>query len=167
VQFLKIRQGLELRLVPQERAALEQIFQEIVDDYETPMENLKSAQRAFWSEPKGILEHGYEKEREYWVQHLLSLRDSRLVEVKNWLNHLRGQREAKEVFWKIHQDQIESFLQILNDRRLFLASTEAVTEEEMESNPSDLSEETRRDLVLRIHLLAALMEMAMSAWDLK
>ena len=55
--------------------------------------------------------------------------------------------------------EIEKFLLLSNDHRMFLARRFGVSQEDMEMSPDEIEGDERRMILLEIHLLAQLMEL--------
>lgn len=165
MRVLKNSKGLEIHLAEGEMDVLTQLLKEIVSGYERLPETLNFQAHSHVYLPEGILENGFEQDHEYWSQHFLNLRQERLIKVKNWLIDLIPKSSKKITVWKLASAEIDFFLQIINDRRLFLAAQENVTELEMDHSSLDNLEPLRKGIVTQIHLLSVVMEIITAALD--
>jgi len=81
------------------------------------------------------------------------LRAERLALVENWLREFELTEERDP--WKVEVSSAErdEFVAMLNDRRMLLALELGITEEDMEADLGQISNETRRASILEIDVL--------------
>jgi len=84
------------------------------------------------------------------------LRTDRLALVENWLREFELAEERDP--WKVEISSAErdEFIAMLNDRRMLVALELGITEEEMEADPGQISNEARRTGILEIDVLGHL-----------
>ena len=81
------------------------------------------------------------------------LRSERQALVENWIRDYELAEERDP--WKVEISSAErdEFVAMLNDRRLLLALELGITEQDMEADPGQISEEARRSAILEIDVL--------------
>ncbi len=125
-------QQLSFEIEPWEREVLAGCFFALRDSYEIAFESLPPEAQRYWKgkigmtpEEKSELEteqHFLEEIRQHW-------RDERQIFVERWVQELAKSPEASH--WSLPLAEADTFLQILNDRRLLLAAQHQITETDM------------------------------------
>lgn len=77
---------------------------------------------------------------------------------RKWSAHLR-EDTGEWIRWGLSPEEVEKFLLLSNDHRMYLARRFKVTEADMELMPDEMEGDERRMVLLEIHLLAQLMEL--------
>jgi len=125
--------------------------------YQEDVAQLPPALRAYW---EGRMTHGQvsDKNELKEAQEVLSearaeLRSERQALVENWIREYELAEERDP--WKVEISSAErdEFVAMLNDRRLLLALELGITEQDMEADPGQISEEARRSAILEIDVL--------------
>lgn len=165
MHVLKNSKGIGLQLEEAEMDVLIFLLKGIILGYEKLPDTLNPSAHSHVYLPKGILENGYEQDHEFWSQHFLSLKQERFNLVTSWLLDLTSTVRKKKMVWKLAATEIDSFLQIMNDRRLFLAAQENITELEMDHSFLEKLEPVKKDIVTQIHLLSVVMEIITATMD--
>jgi len=125
--------------------------------YQENIAQMPPALRAYW---QGTITRGEvtDKNDLKEAQEVLSearaeLRTERLALVENWLREFELAEERNP--WKVELSGAErdEFIAMLNDRRMLVALELGITEEDMEADLSQISNETRRASILEIDVL--------------
>jgi hypothetical protein len=115
------------------------------------------ALRAFWqgsiSDGREPLSAELEDAQELLAEARTELRSERLQLVENWIRDFELAEDRQPWQVEISATEKDEFVAMLNDRRLTLALELGISDTEMESDPSLISEETRRSAVLEIDVL--------------
>lgn len=155
---------LEIECNPPEAMFFAHVLEEVLAGYETSAEQLSPGLRSAWYDTRGCVSSGMDGEATAeWIESLQEHRTGRIALCRGWVDVLQAMIEREDEgpgVWKIPKSDAESLFQVLNDRRLALASVHEITEEEqMDWNSwSDQSPEVRNALV-EIHLLGELIQM--------
>ena len=125
--------------------------------YQQDISRLPPTLRAYW---QGTLTKGevadkneLKESQEVLAEARAELRSERLGLVENWIREYELAEERDP--WKVEISAIErdEFVAMLNDRRMLLAIELGITEADMEADPSEISNETRRASILEIDVL--------------
>ncbi len=125
--------------------------------YQADPERMSPALRAYWDGSITKGEEGTKAElkdsQEVLSEARAELRSQRLGLVENWIQEyeLAENRDPWQV--EVSTAERDEFISMLNDRRLHLAFEIGVTEQDMEKDPSQISEEARRHAILEIDIL--------------
>jgi hypothetical protein len=153
---------LEIECHPPEAMFFAHVLEEVLDGYETPAGQLSPGLRSAWYDTRGCISSGMDGEATAeWIESLQEHRTERIALCRGWVDTLQALIEREEPgVWKILKSDAEALFQVLNDRRLALASVhEIIGEEQMDWNSwTDQSPEVRNALV-EIHLLGELIQM--------
>lgn len=99
-----------------------------------------------------------EEDLALWQEERSGFRGTHSKALNQWQRHLAGGADDW-LSWSMTPREIEIFLLIANDHRMYLARRFGVTEQDMESGLKDIDDENRRMALVEIHLLAQMMEM--------
>ena len=124
--------------------------------YQDDLADLPPAVRAYW---QGSISAGkppkddLRESQEMLAEARAELRSERLALAEAWSREyeLAEQRDPWEV--EITSAERDEFVAMLNDRRMLLALELGITEEDMEADPGQISNEARRASILEIDVL--------------
>jgi len=124
--------------------------------YQADVSRMPPALRAYWQGP--ITRGGAGREDMSDAQEVLAearteLRAERLALVETWMREFEMTEERDP--WKVELSDAErdEFIAMVNDRRMLVAMELGVTEEDMEADPSQFSNEARRAGIFEIDVL--------------
>ena len=125
--------------------------------YQEDVSKMSPALRAYW---QGTITRGgvagkddMKESQGVLADARAELRAERLALVENWLREFELTEERDP--WKVEVSSAErdEFVAMLNDRRMLLALELGITEEDMEADPGQISNEARRVSILEIDVL--------------
>jgi hypothetical protein len=127
--------------------------------YHEDLAEMPPALRAYW---EGRITHGeaapadkeaLKESQEVLAEARAELRSERLALVESWVREyeLAEKRDPWQV--EVTGAERDEFVAMLNDRRLLLALEIGVTQEDMEMDPGEITNETRRTTILEIDVL--------------
>ncbi|MCE0521778.1 MAG: hypothetical protein LV480_02585 [Methylacidiphilales bacterium] len=125
--------------------------------YQEDIAHMPPTLRAYWQGP--ISRGGssgtddLEESQEVLAEARAELRAERQALAESWMREfeLTEHRDPWQV--EVSSAERDEFVAMLNDRRLLLALELGITEEDMEADPGQIANETRRASVLEIDLL--------------
>ena len=157
MQAIQADDGCTLILFQPERAFLSGILQVILHHYGQAPEELPPRVWEVWysAETTASLE---EEDRHCWMESLRDFRQGNAGLCRRYLKML--QEAVQEPFsLPIARADLDSFLIVINDHRLYQAAVHEVGEAEMEEDWSQIPDTGRRQALLEIHFLAVLLEL--------
>jgi hypothetical protein len=125
--------------------------------YQENISRMPPALRAYW---QGTISRGgaagkddLKESQEVLAEARAELRAERLALVENWMREFELAEERDP--WKVEISSAErdEFVSMLNDRRMLLALEFGITEQDMECDPRQITDEGRRTSVLEIDVL--------------
>jgi hypothetical protein len=122
--------------------------------YQEDVARMPPALRAYW---QGTISRGevedMQESQEVLAEARAELRAERLALVENWVREFELAEERDP--WKVEISSAErdEFIAMLNDRRMLLALELGITEADMEADPAQIANETRRSSILEIDVL--------------
>ena len=125
--------------------------------YQEDLAHMPPVLRAYW---QGTIswddvagQDDLKESQEVLAEARAELRAERLALVENWMRDFELAEERDP--WKVEISGAErdEFVAMLNDRRMLLALEAGITQEEMEADPHDISDEARRSSILEIDVL--------------
>jgi hypothetical protein len=151
MQIHKEGDGVVLEFFPAEAHFLANILDRIADTYdEAPAEQYRTPD---------LGDSGYaEDDIESWKIEFRELESENALLARKWSDVLT-QNERDWVRWSLGAEEIEKFLLLSNDHRMYLARRFGVSQDDMEMSPDEIESDERRMILLEIHLLAQLMEL--------
>jgi hypothetical protein len=151
MQIRKEGEGVVLEFFPAEAHFLANILERIADAYD-------EADADKFRTPE-LGDSGYaEDDIESWKLEFRELESENALMARKWSDILT-ENERDWVRWSLGPEDIEKFLLMSNDHRMYLARRFAVSQEDMEMSPDEMADDERRMVLLEIHLLAQLMEL--------
>jgi hypothetical protein len=124
--------------------------------YQEDVARMPPALRAYWRGTISPSEAGREdlkESQEVLAEARTELRAERLALVENWLRDYELTEERNPWNVDISTAERDEFVAMLNDRRMLVALEFGITQEDMESDPGEISDQTRRASVFEIDFL--------------
>jgi hypothetical protein len=125
--------------------------------YQENVAQMPSALRAYW---QGTITRGgvvgqddLKESQEVLAEARAELRGERLALVENWMREFELAEERNPWQVEISSAERDEFVAMLNDRRMLLALELGITEEDMEADPGQIPQESRRASILEIDVL--------------
>ena len=143
-----------------EAAFLVNVLARLGRHYQEDVAQMPPALRAYWQGTITREENAELKDlkesQEVLADARTELRADRLAMVESWIREFELAEERDP--WKVEISSAErdDFVAMLNDRRLTLALELGITEQDMESDPSQILQEKRRVGILEIDVLGHL-----------
>jgi len=145
-----------------EAAFVVHILARLARHYQQDLMLMPPALRAYWEgritrgEPAPSDKKALKESQEVLAEARAELRVERLALVENWISEfeLAEQRDPWQV--ELTGAERDEFVAMLNDRRLHLAHELGITEEDMERDPGEVTDEARRNSILEIDVLGHL-----------
>jgi hypothetical protein len=140
-----------------EAAFLINVLARLGKHYQEDVARMPAALRAYW---QGTITRGgvagqedLKESQEVLAEARAELRAERLSLVETWMREFELTEEHDP--WKVEISSAErdEFVAMLNDRRMLLALELGITEEDMEADPGQISNEARRASILEIDVL--------------
>jgi len=125
--------------------------------YREDVSRMPPALRAYWqgtiTRDKIADKEDLKELQEVLAEARAELRAERLALVENWLRDFELAEERDP--WKVELSSADrdEFISVLNDRRMLLALEMGITEQDMEADPNEIPNETRRVGILEIDVL--------------
>lgn len=147
----------QLRFPFHEAAWIQHAFQRLLEHYTPDLEELSEQERAYW---KGDLRdpsaspNALPQESEFLEIERLEWKNLRGEKVRAWLQSLRNDPTHEETLFSLPFEELDLLLQILNDRRLLLASIHNVEEKDMHHDPEKLLHDPKAPALIEIDFLA-------------
>ena len=140
-----------------ETAFLISILARLGKHYQEDVAHMPPALRAYWQGSitrNGVAdEEDLKDSQEVLAEARAELRAERLALVETWMREFELTEERDPWRVEISSAERDEFVSMLNDRRMLLALELGITEEDMETDLSQISNETRRTGVLEIDVL--------------
>ncbi len=140
-----------------EAAFIINVFIRLGRHYREDVSQLPPALRGYW---QGKITSGNQSNADDMkeAQEILSearqeLRSERLALVENWIREFELAEKRDPWTVDISSAERDEFVAMLNDRRLLLALEIGITDNELEINPGNISNEARRNAILEIDVL--------------
>jgi len=140
-----------------EAGFLIQVLARLGKHYQENVARMPPALRAYW---QGTISRGgvagkddLKESQEVLAEARAELRDERLAVVENWMRDFEITEERNPWRVEISSAERDEFVSMLNDRRMLLALELGITEEDMEADPRQISQEARRAGILEIDVL--------------
>ena len=125
--------------------------------YQEDVARMPPTLRAYW---QGTITRGeaagkddLKESQEVLAEARAELRAERLALVENWLREFELAEERDPWRVEISGAERDEFVAMLNDRRMLLALEAGITEEDMEADLGQISNEARRARILEIDVL--------------
>ncbi|MEM1059525.1 MAG: DUF2017 family protein [Verrucomicrobiota bacterium] len=156
--LIKTETGWAFEFEKMEAFLLASALNQLLDDYATDPGELRRMRRgpyrrAITSHKEGARQMGEEQELLEDAETLW--RGEREATLKQWMStHRPG--ESWEL--TLTEDELETFLNVLNDRRLHLAARHNFSVQELDAPPEDMPDEHIRAALWEIHYLAMFQE---------
>lgn len=156
--FERTATGWTLRLEKMEAFLLASALNQLLEDYRLSPEELRKMrrgayQRTITSSAEGVRQMAEEQELLADAETVWRAEREHILE--NWM----ATYEAGEGWTlELQEDEMETFLNVLNDRRLYLATRHRFTDQELETPPEEMADETVRAALWEIHYLAVFQE---------
>lgn len=156
--FEKTDSGWTLEFEKMEAFLLASALNQLLEDYRLSPEDLRKMRRGSYKRVVSSHKEGarqMQEEQELLEDAETMWRAERESILKGWMQSYEpGDGWALE----LPGDEIEVFLNVLNDRRLYLATRHQFTVEELDSPPEDMADENVRAALWEIHYLAMFQE---------
>jgi hypothetical protein len=140
-----------------EAAFLVNVLARLGHHYQEDVAHLPPGPRAYW---QGAITRGetagkddLKESQEVLAEARTELRAERLALVENWIQDYELTEERNPWLVEVSSAERDEFVAMLNDRRMILALELGITEEEMESDPGQITQEARRAGILEIDVL--------------
>lgn len=149
--------GIQITLSEPEAQFLNDIFLDVVEKYRQPPSDMaeKSAEVFYSSFGTDHLRMS-DEERELWNEQLHDLRTEECTRIDKWIKALSSQ--VWPYHWIIPYADVDTFLILLNDRRLWCAAENGLDEDELEHDFQSIKDPSQRAALFEIHFLAAIIE---------
>jgi hypothetical protein len=125
--------------------------------YQEDVSRLSPALRAYWqgtiSRGLGSGEDDLKESQEVLAEARGELRAERLALAENWMREYELAEERDPWMVDISGTERDEFISMLNDRRMLLALEAGITEQDMEADLGQMSNEARRASILEIDVL--------------
>ena len=149
-----------------EREILLSSLLELRNHYQTDVSQLPEALQRHW---RGTVSRGEEDEEipgaaEELEAERLGWRPERLALLQTWLAPDSPLQNPAQASLRLSRGEVDEFLSMLNDRRLTLAITQGITEEQMDWNPLTVRSRDLQRALWEIHFLAYLQESCVSSF---
>ena len=133
------------------------ILAQLSRHYLEDVSKMPPALRAYW---QGKISDGatrpddeLNEAQETLIEARAELRSERLNLVENWIRAFELAEDRDPWVVELTNEERDEFVAMLNDRRMVLATELGITETDMEADPSEISNDTRRAGILEIDVL--------------
>lgn len=153
---------LEIVLFEPEAALLEDIFEQIISNYQTRPEDLEGTVRGVWYSGEGF--HSAQMDSDdvaFWLDDLYSFRGENSKKCERWIEEI--QTEDYPMLWRVSHEDVDTLLTVINDHRLYCAAQHSIGDQEMEMPLEEIDDISVKQALIEIHFLAWLMELILNA----
>lgn len=152
MQLRAVKQGVEWGFGPAEARFVQAILHHILENYRTGPDLDGGGSAA-------LRASGYAPEDEVlWKEERAGFRSAHAGALERWCAAL-GEAAGEWHLWVLPAAEIETFLLVANDHRMYLARRFQVEEADMTADPMDMPDAGRRMALVEIHVLAQMIEM--------